>query len=146
MRSYTSYPDAQSVSALISNVEVGVWAVSWTRTSASLWQLGDAKQRIIARDRLKRDVRVPLALLALPLAALQEAREVQLFGRQRRDDADLVILVQLAARVVDGVDVQLGGGRLARELAEALDELLLEVVGYFVLLAEEDDSTLGYWL
>lgn len=115
-----------------------------SRTSASLWQLGKAKQRVITGDGLKGYVRVPLALLALLLAALQEAREVELLGVRGRDDADLVVLVQLAPGVVDGVDVQLGGGGLARELAEALDELLLEVVGDVVLLAEEDDPALGY--
>ena len=89
---------------------------------------------------------MPLALLALLLVALQEALEVQLLGVDGRDDADLVVRVQVAPGVVDGVDVQLGGGRLARELAEALDELLLEVVGYVVLLAEEDDAALRDWL
>lgn len=86
---------------------------------------------------------MPLALLALLLVSLQDAREVQLLGRHRRYDADLVIIVQLTTRIVDRVDVQLGGGGLARELAEALDELLLEVIGDVVLLAEEDDAALG---
>lgn len=41
------------------------------------------------------------------------------------------------------MDVQPGGLRLAGQLAEALDKLLLEVVGDVVLLPEEDNAALG---
>lgn len=39
--------------------------------------------------------------------------------------------------------MKLGGFGLARELAEALCEFLLEVVGKVVLGTEKDDTTLG---
>ena len=51
----------------------------------------------------------------------------------------------LPSCVCNRVDVQLGGLRLARELAEALCELLLEVVGQVVLGTEKDNATLGDW-
>ena len=49
----------------------------------------------------------------------------------------------LATGVADGVDVKAGSGGLAGELAEPVDKFLLKVVGEIVLLAEEDDTTLG---
>mgnify|MGYP001566767558 FL=1 len=45
--------------------------------------------------------------------------------------------------VRDRVDVKLGGCRLARELAEALCEDLLEVICKVILGTEKDDATLG---
>jgi len=92
---------------------------------------------------------MPLPLGALPsvagpVAGPGEAVLVQLLGLLGRDDADLVVLAAvLPRRVADGVDVQARGRRLARELAEALDELLLQLVGDAVLGAEEDDAALG---
>lgn len=60
------------------------------------------------------------------------------------DGADFrVAAAQLALGVEDRVDMQLRRLRLAAELAETLNELLLEIVGEVVLLAEEDNATLG---
>lgn len=84
---------------------------------------------------------MPLRLLALLLGA--KVLRVQLLGLDGRNNADLVVLVLLAGRVHDWVDVQPGGLRLAGQLAEALDKLLLEVVGDVILLPEEDDAALG---
>lgn len=49
----------------------------------------------------------------------------------------------LAAGVADGVDVKARSRGLAGELAQSVDEFLLEVVGELVLLAEEDNTALG---
>lgn len=88
-------------------------------------------------------------LVRLPAAKDAEgaakAARIQLLGLLRRDDTNLVIFLDivLPTGVVDGVDMQLGSGRLAAELAESLDELLLDLVCDIVLLTEEDDATLG---
>lgn len=117
-------------------------------TTAGLGQLGQAEQGVVAGDGLKGDVGVPLALVALAVLGAEEvvpeAVRVDLLGLDGRDDADLVVLAaELAAGIADGVDVQARGRRLARQLAEAVDELLLQVVGQVVLGAEEDDAALG---
>jgi hypothetical protein len=49
----------------------------------------------------------------------------------------------LASSVADRVDVQARGRGLARQLAETVDQLLLQVIGQVVLGTEEDDTTLG---
>ena len=49
----------------------------------------------------------------------------------------------IASGVANGVDVQARGSRLARQLAQTINELFLQVVGQVVLGAEEDDTTLG---
>lgn len=81
-------------------------------TSSGLRQTCQTKQGVVARDGLKSDVRVPLAPLALLVAAVQKAVKVQLLELHGRDDADLVVAVQPAAGVANGVDVQLRGFRL----------------------------------
>jgi hypothetical protein len=102
-------------------------------------QLGQAQDGVVAGDGLKGDVAVPAALAAL---LPDEAVRVELLVLLRRDDADVVVLAaQATAAVGDRVDVQLGGGGLARELTKALDELLLEVVVEVILLAEEDHTS-----
>lgn len=125
--------------------------------AARLGELGEAEERVVAGDGLERDVRVPLVLIGLPApvadprgaagaAGGAEAVRVERFLLLRGDDADFVVAAAvLTRRVADGVDVQARGGGLAGELAEALDEFLLEVVGEVVLLAEEDDAALGDW-
>lgn len=125
--------------------------------AARLGELGEAEERVVAGDGLERDVRVPLVLVGLPApvadprgaagaAGGAEAVRVERFLLLRGDDADFVVATAvLARRVADGVDVEARGGGLAGELAEALDEFLLEVVGEVVLLAEEDDAALGDW-
>ncbi len=123
-------------------------ARSVSLTTAGLGQLSQAQQGVVAGDGLEGDVRVPLGLVALAVLGAEEvvleAVRVDLLGLDGRDDADLVVLAaELAAGVADGVDVQARGGGLARELAEAVDELLLQVVGQVVLGAEEDDAALG---
>ncbi len=117
-------------------------------TTTGLGQLSQTKQGIIAGDRLEGDVGVPLVPAALAeLAAgegVLEAIRVELLGLLGGDDADLVVLAAMVASgVADGVDVQTRGGGLARQLAQTVDELLLQVVGHIVLGAEEDDTTLG---
>lgn len=112
-------------------------------TSSCLGQLRQPQHSIVTRHRLKRDIRVPLRALGLLLSAVVLC--VQFLGLHRRDDADLIVLVLRATGVHDGVNVQLGGFGFARELAEALDEFLLQVIGHVVLLSEEDDAALGYF-
>jgi hypothetical protein len=43
------------------------------------------------------------------------------------------------------VNVQARGAWLARELAKSLNKLLLQVIVETILLAEEDDASLGDW-
>jgi hypothetical protein len=121
------------------------------RTAARLGQLRQAQQGVVAGDGLEGDVRVPLVLVALAVLAaaerVLEAVRVQLLGLLGRDDADLVVLAAvLAGGVADGVDVQSGRCGLARQLAQPVDQLLLQVVGEVVLGAEEDDAALGDWV
>lgn len=91
---------------------------------------------------------MPLALPALAiLAAVPGARiavRVELLGLLRRDDAYLVVSgAVLALGIADGVDVQPRSRGLARQLAESVNKLLLQVIGQVVLGAEEDNSALG---
>lgn len=117
-------------------------------TSSGLRQLRQPEQRIIARHRLKRDIRVPLVLPGLrsggAMAKGAEPVGVQLLRLARRDDADLVIGAAILSRgVVDRVDVQARGGGLAGQFAQALDEHLLQLIGEVGLGAEEDDAPAG---
>jgi len=65
----------------------------------------------------------------------------------RRDDTNLIIFAtKFASRVGDRVDMKLARSRLARKFSKSLDELLLEIVGYIILLAEENYTALGDWL
>jgi len=88
---------------------------------------------------------VPLGtrlLLGVQLIVL--GLQVEILALLRADGADLgVASAELPLRVEDRVDVEARGRRAARELAEAEDELLLQVVGQVVLGAEEDDPALG---
>ena len=85
--------------------------------------------------------------LASGSLATGEPLAVQLLLLLGRDDADLVVLAAvLARRVADGVDVQARRGGFAGQLAEAVDEFLLEVICQVVLGAEEDDAALGDFL
>ena len=87
---------------------------------------------------------MPLAFAALWLvvfAFLQAVLCIQLAVLHRRDDADLIVLAATVPRGVDdGVDMQARRRGLARELAEPLHQLLLQIVGDVVLLTEEDDA------
>lgn len=73
---------------------------------------------------------MPSLLSTLPfLARNQERPFVELLGLARANDADLVVPSPVvAARIDDGMDMQLGGCRLARKLPKALGELFLEGV------------------
>lgn len=78
----------------------------------------------------ERDVRVPSVFPTLPfLARDQERSFVELLGLARTDDADLVISsASVAARIYDGMDMQLGRCWFAGKLAKALGEFFLECV------------------
>lgn len=68
---------------------------------------------------------------------------INLLGLLRRDDANLIVLATvLPGCIVHWVDVQLGSGRLPGLLPQALHELLLEIIGDVVLLAEENNASL----
>lgn len=84
-----------------------------------------------------------MPLSPLGLLPRTKAVRIELLGPHGGDDTDFVVRVVVATRVHNGVNVELRGGGLAGLLAKALDELLLEVVGDVVLLAEEDDAPLG---
>lgn len=117
--------------------------------TAGLGELNQPQESIVAGDGLEGDVGVPLILGALAAGADADAlvREpvlVQCLGLLRGDDADLVVATTvLAAGVADGVDVKARSCGLAGELAESVNEFLLEVIGEVILLAEEDDTALG---
>jgi hypothetical protein len=84
--------------------------------------------------------------LLLRVDAFLARRLVECLVLHRADGADLrVAAAELALRVEQRVDVQARGRGLAGQRAEALDELLLQVVGQAVLRAEEDDAALGDW-
>jgi hypothetical protein len=51
----------------------------------------------------------------------------------------------IPARIDNGVNVQSRCAWLARELAKSLNKLLLQVIVETILLAEEDDASLGDW-
>jgi hypothetical protein len=92
---------------------------------------------------------VPAAAQALLLLAGEEVGEAALVHLARllgADNADLVVAAaEPAARVADRVDVQPRRRGLARERAQALRQLLLQLVGQVVLRAEEDDAALRDW-
>lgn len=116
-------------------------------TTTSFWQLRQPQQGVVTRNGLESDIGMPLvpATLAV-LSAAEEALEavgIQLLRLLRRDDADLVVLCAvLASRVADRVDMQARRCRLARQLTQSVDELLLQVVCQVVLLAEEYHTAL----
>ena len=117
------------------------------RTTSSARQLRQPQRGKVRGARLERNVRVPdlrVVLLDDQLVGLGNAVErAELLGA---DGADLrVLAAQVALGVEDRVDVEARGGRAARQLAEAQDELLLELGGEAVLGAEEDDAALGDW-
>lgn len=85
---------------------------------------------------------MPPILAALPFVAA-EALGIQFLGLLRANYRDFIILAtKSAAAVGNRVDVQLGSGRFARQLAQALSELLLKIIVEAVLLAEEDNAAL----
>lgn len=108
-------------------------------------ELGQPERGVIGRVRLELDVAVPLGRVVAPLVRLLLVPE-HLPARHRRDVADLGVPDPELGRVVQHrVDVQRGRTGLAAELAEPLDEPLLEFVGEVVLGTEEDDTALGDW-
>ncbi len=113
---------------------------NYVHTSASLRQLCQAKQSVVARNGLESDIRVPLRALRLPLSG--EALAVELLGLNRGDDTNLVIGGFTSSSIDNWVDVELGSGWLARQLAQTLDKLLLKIIGDIILLTEEDNTTL----
>ena len=79
-----------------------------------------------------------VAPLNIPLIGLE-----QHLARDGADVADLrIINTELRGVVQYGMDMETGGRWLAAQLAEAVDELLLEVIGEVVLGAEEDNAAL----
>lgn len=118
---------------------------SLERTATRLGQLDKSQRGVVSRHRLERDVGVPLRVVLLleadALLALGQAVQVLELGRG--DGADLgVVAAQLAGVVQQGVDVERRRLGTPGQLAEAQDELLLEVVGEVVLGTEEDDAAL----
>lgn len=117
-------------------------------TTTSLRQLGQSQTREICGNRLESDITVPLIGGLLFLAESSIRVSAVDFGKQfGTDGADLLIgiavLAHIALAVQHRVDVQAGRFGAAGELAEAEDELLLQVVGEVVLFAEPDDATLA---
>lgn len=111
--------------------------------SASLGKLSQTQDRIVAGDRLKGNVAVPALFVALLLVAAK-ALSIQLLSLFGADHGDLIIFAAQGTSTVGyGVNVQLGGSRLARELAQTLSKFLLKIVVKTILLAEEDHATLG---
>ncbi len=110
-------------------------------TPASLRQLRQTKESVVTRHRLEGDIAVPF----VPSAATERVLAlVELLSLRRADDADLVVWsAVLARRVADGVDVQTRGAGFACQTSQTVDQLLLQVISEAVLLAEEDDSSLG---
>lgn len=88
-------------------------------TSTGLGQLRQSQNSIVTRNRLESDVAVPALLRRLPLViGVQESVLIDLLGLLRADDTDFVVLATKATTgVANGMDVQLGGFRLARQLA-----------------------------
>lgn len=61
----------------------------------------------------------------------------------RRNDTNLVVFTPMfTTSIHDWMDMQLRAGWFSRELAEALDQFLLEVIVQAVLRAEEDNAAL----
>lgn len=117
-------------------------------TATSLGQFGQPQQRIVAWDLLERNIAVPPALCTLlAVCKVQQFVLVDLLCLFRADDADLIVTsAETAASVNHRVDVQLRSLWLARELTQTLYELLLEIVGDVILLAEEDNTALRDWI
>jgi hypothetical protein len=71
---------------------------------------------------------------------------VDLLVLDRADSADFrVVTAKLTLRVQNGVDMKRIGGGASRELSKTVNELLLELIGEFVLGTEEDDTAFGDW-
>lgn len=114
------------------------------RTSSRGWQFCQSQQSVVTRDGLKSDIGVPLRLLALALVGLQKAVCINLLGLLRGNDADFIVFnTVVPSTIVDWVNVQPRCLWLSTQLAKTLYELLLKVVGDVVLLAEENDTSLG---
>lgn len=95
-------------------------------TPARLGQLRQSQQRIVTRNRLERNVRVPQPLLALIFAILEKSVSEDFLVHPGRYHADLVVCSPVfAAGIVHGMDVQFRGCRLAGQLAQSLYEFLL---------------------
>ena len=96
--------------------------------SASLGKLGKSQDGVVTRYRLKGNVAVPSILVALPFFTT-EAFGIQLFGLLRADDRNFIVLAPKSSTTVGNrVNVKLRSGRLAGELAQALSELLLQII------------------
>lgn len=88
---------------------------------------------------------MPTSLRALlTVRKVQEFVLVDLLGLLGADDAYLIVAAtETSAGIDDRMNVQLRRLGLARELAQALHKLLLEIVGDVILLAKEDYTALG---
>lgn len=112
------------------------------RVASRLGKLGQAQARVVGRGGLELDVAVPLGGV-IPAGVGLLAVFEQLLAADGRDDADLWVVSELTGPVEDRVDMQCRRGRFPCQLAQALDELLLQVVGQVVLFAEEDHAALA---
>ena len=113
-------------------------------TTARLGQLRESQGGIVGGEGLKGNVTVPLRIrLLLGAQPVDSLLLVVLFALHGADDADLgIVAAELPARVEQRVDVQAGLGRAAGEPAEALNQLLLQVICQVILRAEHHDTAL----
>ena len=95
--------------------------------------------------RFEGDIRVPSFFPTLLfLSRHQEGSFVEFLGLARTNDADLIVpSAVVAARVDDGMDMQLGRCRFAGKLPKALGEFFLKGIIQTVLRTEKDDTALG---
>jgi len=110
--------------------------------SAGLRELSEPQDGVVTRHWLKGNVAVPSILVALPFLTA-ETLCIQLLSLLRADNRDFIVFAaERSTAVGDRVDVEFRSGRLARELAQALSKLLLQIIVEAVLFAEEDNSAL----
>lgn len=114
-------------------------------TTASLWQLSQSQQSVVTRNRLECDIGMPSFLATLLLVCLvEEPVAVYLLCLLGRDDTDLIVFpTKLSAGVGNRMDMKLRRRWLARELTKALHKFFLEIVCDIILLAEENNTSLG---
>lgn len=112
-------------------------------TSASSWENGQTQDCIVARNRFKCNIAMPL--LSSCLVAYNPG-VIQLLPLLWVNHADLIIFdTYLAAWVSNRVDMQSRSLWLSWELSKPLGQFLLQVICQSILLAEEDHSSLGNW-